>query len=136
MTGIIVLILRIILIILLYGFLGWSIYSIWKDLRIKSHLYSPERIPLIKLALDNDHEFEFHQSIVNIGRDPACELELENETVSGYHARVSYHHNQWWLEDLNSTNGTYLNLEALSTPTVIINNDEFQCGSVSIKVIL
>jgi len=137
MTGIIVLILRILLVIFLYGFLGWAIYTIWKDLRVHSQLYSPlgeSKITLnIQEGLEENIE-EFYQSEINIGRDPACDLILMHETISGYHARLSYHHNQWWVEDLNSTNGTFLNNEPLLIPTVVIPRDIIQCGQVKISI--
>jgi pSer/pThr/pTyr-binding forkhead associated (FHA) protein len=73
---------------------------------------------------------------ITIGRDPACECPLDNETVSARHARLSYHHNQWWLEDLNSSNGIILNQVRLTLPTVVISEDEFTCGDASIIISL
>jgi pSer/pThr/pTyr-binding forkhead associated (FHA) protein len=52
-----------------------------------------------------------------------------DEVVSAQHARLTYHHGQWWLEDLSSTNGTFLNGSKLSTPAVVITDDEFKCGN-------
>jgi len=136
MAAVIVLILRILLVVLLYGFLGWAIYSIWKDLRIKSQLYVPQSMPQIKLMVDDLDVHPFQQKVINIGRDPICDLVIKNDTISGHHARISYQNNQWWLEDLNSTNGTYLNLDILKMPTVLMNNDVIQCGSKTISVTL
>jgi len=45
-----------------------------------------------------------------------------------------FHHGQWWLEDMNSTNGTQLNREKLGTAAVIITGDEFKCGNTSFSV--
>ena len=39
---------------------------------------------------------------------------------------VSFHHGQWWLEDLGSTNGTFLNKNQIAVPTVIITGDQIQ----------
>ena len=69
-----------------------------------------------------------------LGRDPVCDFQIKNETVSARHARLSYHHKQWWIEDLNSTNGTFLNEEPLYTATVIVSGDEIRCGQVDILV--
>jgi pSer/pThr/pTyr-binding forkhead associated (FHA) protein len=49
---------------------------------------------------------------------------------------LSYHHNQWWLEDLGSTNGTLLNQEKLTIPTVVISGDEFRCGETRFTITL
>jgi pSer/pThr/pTyr-binding forkhead associated (FHA) protein len=54
-----------------------------------------------------------------------------DDTVSARHARLSYHHNQWWVEDLQSRNGTYLNDERVSVPTVIVSGDELRYGQVA-----
>ena len=122
------------MVIVLYIFIGWVIYTIWKDLRIKSQLFAPQEMNKINLVLNEEQVFSFQQKIINIGRDPSCELLINDDTISAYHARISFHHNQWWLEDLNSTNGTYLNMEMVTKPTVLINKDEFQCGSTKISV--
>jgi len=53
---------------------------------------------------------------------------VDDEAISARHARWSFHHNQWWLEDLDSTNGTLLNQEKLTMPTVVMSDDEFKCG--------
>jgi pSer/pThr/pTyr-binding forkhead associated (FHA) protein len=49
---------------------------------------------------------------------------------------MTYHHGQWWLEDLASTNGTFLNNTPISMPTVITSGDEISCGSVSLTISL
>jgi pSer/pThr/pTyr-binding forkhead associated (FHA) protein len=57
-----------------------------------------------------------------------------DEAMSAHHARISYHHTQWWLEDLNSTNGTFLNRDQVSVPTVIISGDEIKCGNTLLTI--
>ena len=44
-----------------------------------------------------------------IGRDPECELPVTERAVSKVHAEVRYEAEQWWIVDLQSRNGTYLN---------------------------
>ena len=43
-----------------------------------------------------------------IGRDPNSDLFIDEATVSSHHLKVYKENNQWFIEDLNSTNGTYL----------------------------
>ncbi|MCL1899757.1 MAG: FHA domain-containing protein [Promicromonosporaceae bacterium] len=43
-----------------------------------------------------------------IGRQPGCTLVLEDDYASSRHARIFPQDDQWYLEDLNSTNGTFL----------------------------
>jgi len=76
----------------------------------------------------------FTQGEITIGRDPACECSVDDDSVSARHARLSYHHHQWWLEDLGSTNGTLLNHVRVQMPTVVISEDEFICGETHFGV--
>jgi pSer/pThr/pTyr-binding forkhead associated (FHA) protein len=48
------------------------------------------------------------QAPILIGRAPECTLVLEDDFASGRHARLSLESGVWMLEDLGSTNGTYL----------------------------
>lgn len=48
-----------------------------------------------------------------IGKDEECEVLIQKDTVSRYHARIEKKDNDFFLEDLNSMNGTYLNEELL-----------------------
>ena len=133
MSGIVILILRIILAVSLYAFLGWALYVIWRELRAQGLMMTTPQIPpllLTPLEGDVDGHPIFDSPEVVIGRSTTCELPISNDTVSSRHARLSYHHNQWWLEDLNSTNGTYLNDEPVSTPTVVVTGDELRVGQV------
>ena len=89
------------------------------------------------LAITNmldDQPNSFSIPEVVIGRSPTCGYIIHNETVSSTHARLAYHHDQWWVEDLRSTNGTFLNDEKITTATVIMNDDDLRCGQVSMRV--
>lgn len=140
MSGPIFLVLRILLAIGLYAFLVWAFFLLWQDIRQQATLLALRKVPPISLMIqrqDGPAQIRhFNQPEITIGRDPACECPIQEETVSARHARLSYHHNQWWVEDLNSTNGTRLNNEPVSTPTVIISNDEIGCGKATLTVIL
>jgi ABC transport system ATP-binding/permease protein len=43
-----------------------------------------------------------------IGRNPRCNLILDHPQVSGFHARITRESNGVWIEDLHSSNGTYV----------------------------
>ncbi|MGI6567096.1 MAG: FHA domain-containing protein [Firmicutes bacterium] len=51
-----------------------------------------------------------------LGRDPNSHLVLEDPFVSASHARIYRQEGEFWLEDLGSTNSTYLNGELVSGP--------------------
>lgn len=137
MSGVVVLILRIFVLAALYGFLVWALLTLWRDLRAQGQLLSNPHIPTLVLTpLDGelDGERAFNSAEVVLGRSTSNECPIDNATVSSRHARLSYHHNQWWLEDLNSTNGTFLNDERVSMPTVIVAGDELRVGKVSMLI--
>ena len=140
MSGPVVFLLRLLLTVSLYAFLVWAFTNLWRDIKLQSALLAARRIPPISLTLSIAgqvaHSRRFIQAEVTIGRDPACECPVDDEAVSARHARLSYHHNHWWLEDLDSTNGTLLNQEKLTIPTVIISGDEFRCGATLFTVTL
>lgn len=48
-----------------------------------------------------------------IGRDPECELAVTERAVSKVHAEVRFEEGQWWIVDVQSRNGTYLDGERI-----------------------
>lgn len=133
-----VLALRVLLAMSLYAFLGWALFTIWYELRSQGTLLAARKIPGINLNVYIDGQLPsqhyFSQAEILLGRDSHCDLPLPDDTVSVRHARLSHHHGQWWLEDLGSTNGTRLNSEKVSVPTVVINGDLVECGKASIHI--
>jgi len=138
MIASVVLALRLILAIALYGFLGWALITLWQELKLQANRLSIQKQPGItietKLGQDKVSKSHFSQNEVMIGRDTNCELSVMDEALSAHHARIIFHHGQWWLEDLNSTNGTFLNHEKLIVPAVIITGDEFKCGNTFFNI--
>ncbi|RPI93781.1 MAG: FHA domain-containing protein [Chloroflexi bacterium] len=133
MTATIVLILRLLLAVALYAFLGWALWTLLQEFKQQGDKLAVQRKPAITLYIRIDSGKEnvrrFLQPEIMIGRDPNCDLAIIDEALSAHHARLTHHHGQWWLEDLDSTNGTFLNREKLNTPAVVITGDKFKCGN-------
>lgn len=138
MTAIIFLVLRILLSISLYGFILFLFYYLWKENRHQGNWLSNRRIPTITLDIntnDGPNRIQYFESDeITIGRDVKCNVKLSDENVSNHHARLRFHHAQWWLEDLGSKNGTTINDQPLITPVVVISGDEIKCGLNSLKI--
>lgn len=138
MIATVVLLLRIILAIALYAFLGWVLWNLLKELKQQGDKLAGQKMPaislLIKMEQNKETVRQFSQSQIIIGRDSNCDLSMMDEALSAHHARLTHHHGQWWLEDLNSTNGTFLNHEKLTTPAVVITGDNFKCGNTVIGI--
>jgi pSer/pThr/pTyr-binding forkhead associated (FHA) protein len=140
MIGSIALVLRFLMAVILYAFLGWALFSLWYDIKQHSALLASRKVPAITLIItssdSNKQKRYYIQPEVIIGRDPSCECPINDEAASARHARLSYHHGHWWLEDMASTNGTLLNDENLSMPTVVMSDDKFMCGQTTFRISL
>jgi predicted component of type VI protein secretion system len=138
MSGPLVFALRAILAATLYLFLAWALLTLWRDLKGQAALLASRKIPHLSLTIRSDASGSkvrlFQQPEVIVGRDPTCDCLLDEDSISARHARFSYHHEQWWLEDLASTNGTFLNNAKLDTPTVVITGDELRAGEVCLVI--
>jgi hypothetical protein len=137
MTAVLILVFRALLLIVLLSFFGWAIYTLWLDLKFQTQSLGSRKIPYISVLQENesvDNKQVFLQAELRIGRDPACEILVDDETVSNQHARLWYRNKQWWIEDLLSTNGTYLNDERIDTPTILISGDEIRVGKVLLTI--
>ena len=138
MSGVITLALRLILVLALYGFLGWALLLLWREIQKQGDSLANRRVPSINLMVRHGQSApivkNFNQPEITLGRDPGCDIPLTDDTVSTRHAQLTYHHNQWWLEDLSSTNGTTLNQIVVTMPTVLTAGDEIQCGTTRLVV--
>ena len=59
------------------------------------------------------------QTPVTIGRANSSTLVLTDDFVSAHHARLFPHNGEWFIEDVGSTNGTYLDRNRVTSPTTV-----------------
>lgn len=131
------LVIRLLMAAALYAFIGWAFWLIWKDLKQQSGKMDAPDLPALSLLRKDGSQqeaFRFTRAEVMLGRERGCDCRLSNKTISGRHARLAYHHGQWWVEDLGSKNGTYLNQERISQAVVVTEGDELRCGQVVLQV--
>lgn len=123
--------------IILYGFLGLAIYTLLRDLKQQGAFLAARQPPplvLTRMTLAGSQPQKFSKPEIILGREPTCDFHLDDQTISSQHARLSYHNQQWWLEDLASTNGTFLNGEAITTPVVIRHGDDLRLGQLAVRI--
>lgn len=72
---------------------------------------------------------------LTVGRASSCGVALTEDTyASQLHARVFRRDGRVWLEDLGSTNGTYLNAKPVSAPVALRRGDRLQIGRTVFEV--
>ena len=64
---------------------------------------------LLHEGLGKYPDFELEKKNYKIGNHPTAELYIKKDTISTFHAEIAYNEDAYYIEDLNSTNGTYLN---------------------------
>lgn len=137
MTGIVLVILRFAFTISLYLFLGWALYMLWQELKSQSKTLESHKVPPITLQADIDEQSSkktFTDPEIILGRNLTCDFYLDDHTVSAEHARLTFRQGQWWVEDLHSTNGTFLNQLPVNEAVVVTSADELQCGQAVILI--
>jgi len=72
---------------------------------------------------------------VTIGRSDACDLHLEDTYLSSRHARIANDDGDLSIEDLGSTNGTYVNQELVKGRVHLERGDVVQVGGVLFEVV-
>lgn len=72
----------------------------------------PPLPPVLRVRIEkgtsDKAEFSFTEPF-RIGRDASCEVQMSDPTVSRFHTEIWFVEGRWWVLDLQSANGTYLN---------------------------
>jgi len=96
---------------------------------------SPARPSMLMVSSDGQkpHSVRLDGS-TTIGRSVECELRLDDTYVSQQHARIFDRSGNWYVEDLGSTNGTYVNGEPATDVWPLTFGDEIQIGQVRLRL--
>jgi len=136
----------------LYLFLLWTVRSAWRDLRRNAETVTVGPAPVdatgLHLAADEPAEVDGGPPLLRVdsaaglssgsafdlsdgallGRGDQADIVLEDSFASSRHARLVPHGDVMVLEDLGSTNGTYLNGEPLRGPQPLHVGDRIRIG--------
>jgi hypothetical protein len=74
------------------------------------------------------------QAPVLMGRAPECTLVLEDDYASNRHAQLFLRDGAWMLEDLGSTNGTYVGRRRLDAPIAVEAGTRFRIGRTTLEL--
>ena len=92
------------------------------DLMHRAVLFAPP-LPPVRLKPD---------AVVVIGRHHSCELSVRCDDVSRRHAEVKAVESRFQIEDLSSTNGTFVNGEKIDQAQILLPGDRIEVGSTLI----
>ena len=74
------------------------------------------------------------EGAASIGRDSDNQVVIDDTTVSGRHAALLFREGRWWVEDLGSTNGTWVAGHAIHGREQVAPGDLIQIGRVSLRL--
>ncbi len=75
-----------------------------------------------------DRTFVLDQDLLTLGRDPGSDIAINDPQVSRQHARITRQGGLMVIEDLGSTNGTFVNGMRLTGPHTLVNGDVIGLG--------
>lgn len=79
-------------------------------------------------------EFPLGSEPVTIGRSSDSSLVIRDDYTSTHHARLMLWHDDWMLQDLDSTNGTFLAGKRVAVPTSVPLNTTVKIGATSFEL--
>jgi hypothetical protein len=145
------LLLKILFLVLLYLFIWRIVRTAARDLRLpqESFVLAPGSIPglgeerqveagrivVVKSpALTEGDEWELDSSSLTFGRSSQNDIQLKrDEYASSNHARLEPRRDGVWVEDIGSTNGTYLNGIRLTRPKRLSPGDIVRIGETELR---
>jgi hypothetical protein len=146
------LVIKILFLVLLYLFIWRIVRSAARDVSLpqESFVLAPGSVPglvseqvqfetgrliVVKSpALEEGDELELDSSALLIGRGSRNDVDLgRDEFASSEHARVEPRRDGVWLEDVGSTNGTYLNGIRLTRPKRLTAGDVVRVGETELR---
>jgi FHA domain len=83
-------------------------------------------------GLDPDERFDLFGGL-SIGRSPEADVRIEDRFASQLHARLYSRDSAYFVEDLGSTNGTFLNGEMVNGEASLSDLDEIRIGDTEFR---
>ena len=149
----VLLILKIAFLVLLYLFIWRIVHSASRDVRLPQESFimgaaeaaqlglgrqpAPTTGSLVVVrsdALSEGREFVLDTAPVTVGRAPENDIRLDgDEFASSKHARVEPRRDGVWVEDVGSTNGTFVNGKQLDRPRRLTPGDVVRVGGTDLR---
>jgi pSer/pThr/pTyr-binding forkhead associated (FHA) protein len=140
-------VLKVVFLALLYFFIYRAIRSVVVDLRPAARTQAGRekaaakpkggrKAPRSLVVLDEQgskKETVRLDGTLQVGRADACQVRLSDTYVSSFHARIYSQNGSWYVEDLGSTNGTYLNQHRITAPAELRAGDRVRIGKTTLE---
>ena len=131
-------VLRLLFLAMLYVFLWMVVRALLRDLRAAAREPTTELGRLVVVASPGGEPFPGAtfalDAITSLGRDVNNSIVLDDDFASASHAALTYRGRAWYVEDLGSTNGTFVNGSQVDGLAPIAFGDEIQIGQVRLRL--
>ena len=94
---------------------------------------APTHVAILEGANAGEH-ISLDDAPLLIGRGSDAAIRLDDDYVSTRHARIAMSNEQWFVEDLGSTNGTYIGSQRLSQPTTLQLGSQIRIGKTTLEL--
>ena len=94
---------------------------------------SPTHV-LVVSGSNSGQRADLSQEPLLIGRGPDAAIRLDDDYVSTRHARIAASGDQWFVEDLGSTNGTYIGSVRITQPTTLTLGTQVRVGKTILEL--
>jgi hypothetical protein len=94
---------------------------------------APRKLAIVESEAMKGKSFDVGQELV-VGRAEKCHIVLDDTYVSQMHARIFSKGESLMVEDLGSTNGTYLNRRRITSPSELQRGDHVKIGKTVMEL--
>ena len=156
MTDTLLDLLTLVLLALLYLFFARVVCSVWSEVRVpavsaasggatgdrptragrssRPTTHTPAApTRLVDIVTGADWPLPTDGTSILLGRDPACDIHLDDPSVSSRHCRITMREGQPLVDDLSSTNGTIINTARITGTHLLAAGDLITLGTISVE---
>lgn len=143
--------LKYVFLVLLYIFVARAVRAAYLELRpakarpaarpapaprsgsTRSKKTPPRKLALVEGDSQKGKAFSLGEELT-IGRSDQCSITLDDTYVSQVHARIFSKGDTYMVEDMGSTNGTYLNRRRITAPAELKRGDQLKIGKAVLEL--
>ncbi|MCY6371270.1 FHA domain-containing protein [Clostridium ganghwense] len=136
------LVLKILIIAVIYVIIFWALRIMYKDIKSGNKKRKSSKVFGLEIVRIGEGNTNLKRgsvipirNVLSIGRKDSNLLVLNNEYISGHHAKIYIRNNECFIEDLKSTNGTIVNNNPIDKVTYLKGGDEIVIGEYVFKFI-